>query len=522
MTALYTLSEVAAELGLADLIRQGRWPAGWVDGLPVYPVLVVGERELSSPIDCASHGRQAYFPPTELPAALNTAQAAFVQWRLRPAPQRGALVRALGEVIRAHKAALAKLIVLETGKIESEALGEVQECIDICDFAVGLSRQLHGLVIASERPEHRLLEQWHPLGVVGVVTAFNFPLAVWAWNSMLALVCGDAVVWKPSEKTPLIALAMQQLAQPVLQAHAAPAGLLQLVQGDALVGGALADSPIVALLSATGSTRMGQALAPRVAARFGRSLLELGGNNALILTPTADWAQALPAIVFSAVGTCGQRCTSLRRLLVPRSILAQVSEALVQVYKTLAIGDPRVAGTLVGPIIDSIALQAMKNKIQQAIQEGGTLLSGGQVVVGVPVGHYVQPALISMPTQTAVVQEETFAPLLYLLPYDTLSEAIALNNAVAQGLSSAIFTRDLREAELFISAAGSDCGLANVNCGTSGAEIGGAFGGEKATGGGRESGSDAWKNYMRRSTNTINYGQSLPLAQGVQFGLGTD
>ncbi|WP_410498231.1 aldehyde dehydrogenase family protein [Chitinibacter sp. S2-10] len=516
----YSLAEVAQSLGIAHWQKEQVWPSSVIRGRTHYAH--AAWHELSSPIDCVSHGRQALAQDDEISQAIGAAHEAFLVWRNWPAPRRGQVVKAIAAQVAQHKTELARLIVLEAGKIESEALGEVQEWIDLCDLALGQSRQLHGLVIASERPEHRLIEQWHPLGVVGVITAFNFPVAVWAWNAMLALVCGDAVVWKPSEKTPLTALACMHLVSKVLHEQGAPAGLVSLLQGDAQIGQQLAQHPTIALLSATGSCRMGRAVAQHVAERFGRSLLELGGNNALIITPGADLALAIPAIVFSAVGTCGQRCTSLRRLIVHESLIDAVCQQLVGIYGQLKIGDPRHTETLVGPLIDGIALQAMKNKIKEAIQDGGTVLCGGQVVIGVPVGHYVQPAIIRMPGQTAAMMEETFAPLLFVLSYRTLAEAIALNNEVPQGLSSAIFTQDQREAEQFISAVGSDCGLANVNVGTSGAEIGGAFGGEKATGGGRESGSDAWKNYMRRSTNTINYGASLPLAQGVHFDVKPD
>jgi aldehyde dehydrogenase (NAD+) len=513
----YGLAQVAAQTQIADLQRDGIWPAAWIGSNAIYHA----EHSLgiSSPIDGVSHGRLSYASDQDIDAVIGEARQAFEQWRTWPAPRRGQVIKAIADRVSRQKIALAHLIVIEAGKIEAEALGEVQEWIDLCDFAVGQSRQLHGLVMASERPEHRLIEQWHPLGVVGVITAFNFPMAVWAWNAMLALVCGNSVIWKPSEKTPLCALACVQLVREVLREHGAPLACVSVVQGGASIGQDLANNPSLPLISATGSSRMGQQLAPVVAARFGRSLLELGGNNALIVAPSADLAVALPAIVFSAVGTCGQRCTSLRRLIVHASLQEQVCNQLVSAYQRLPIGDPRDPATLVGPLIDGIALQAMKEKIEEAILAGGKLLCGGQVVVGVPVGHYVQPAMVLMPAQSTLMHSETFAPLLFVVSYQTLDEAIALNNAVPQGLSSAIFTQDQREAEQFISATGSDCGLANVNVGTSGAEIGGAFGGEKATGGGRESGSDAWKNYMRRSTNTLNYGATLPLAQNIQFNL---
>ena len=461
----------------------------------------------------------------EVQQAIDNASQASLQWRNEPAPLRGELVRLLGQVLREKREALGQLVTLESGKILSEGIGEVQEMIDICDFAVGLSRQLHGLTIASERPGHRMMETWHPLGVCGVITAFNFPVAVWAWNAALALVCGNAVIWKPSEKTPLTALAVHALLQQAIARHArqtaVPAALCQVLIGGAEVGVALSRSPAVALVSATGSVAMGRKVAVEVAQRLGRSLLELGGNNGMIVAPSADLDLALRAIVFSAVGTAGQRCTSLRRLFVERSKFDTLTAHIERVYATLNIGDPLAAGTLVGPLIDAQAYANMQAALSQARSEGG-IISGGERVAG-PGGEqafYVRPALVRMPQQSAVMHHETFAPILYALPYDDFSQAIALNNAVPQGLSSAIFTNDIREAELFMSANGSDCGLANVNIGTSGAEIGGAFGGEKETGGGRESGSDAWKTYMRRATNTINYSGALPLAQGVSFDIG--
>ena len=460
-------------------------------------------------------------------AAIAQAQSAFMAWRDVPAPRRGELVRLFGATLREHKAALAKLVTLEAGKVRSEGMGEVQEMIDICDFAVGLSRQLHGLTIASERPGHRMMEQWHPLGVVGVISAFNFPVAVWAWNAALALVCGNAVVWKPSEKTPLTALATQALLDRALSqfngdgGSPAPAGLSQVLNGRAEIGQALADDPRVALLSATGSTRMGRAVAPRVAARFGRCLLELGGNNAIIVTPSADLDLAVRGIAFGAWGTAGQRCTSTRRVIAHASIHDLLVQRLERARASLVVGDPRQAGVLVGPLIDGAAFIGMQASLAAAREQGGTVRGGERVMPEEcsDAAFYAAPALVTMPAQTAIVCHETFAPILYLLRYDTFDEAIALHNGVPQGLSSAIFSCDVREVEAFMSAAGSDCGIANVNIGTSGAEIGGAFGGEKETGGGRESGSDAWRNYMRRSTNTINYSRDLPLAQGVKFEL---
>jgi aldehyde dehydrogenase (NAD+) len=425
----------------------------------------------------------------------------------------------LGEELRAELPALGRLVTIETGKILSEGIGEVREMIDICTFASGLSRQLAGLTVPSERAKHRMMETWHPLGVVGVISAFNFPVAVWAWNAALALVCGDAVVWKPSEKTPLTALATYALFQRVAAKFGGvPAGLVTLLIGDAAVGQQLVDSPLVPLVSATGSTAMGRAVAPRLASRFARAILELGGNNAAIVCPTADLDLTLRAVAFSAMGTAGQRCTTLRRLIVHESIYEQLIGQLKRVYASVVIGDPREMGTLVGPLIDERAYLAMQKALVDARSAGATV-SGGERVAEADGSQafYVRPALVEMPTQADVVKRETFAPILYVLKYSNFEEAIALHNGVPQGLSSSIFTMNMREAERFLSATGSDCGIANVNIGTSGAEIGGAFGGEKETGGGRESGSDAWKQYMRRATNTINYGTELPLAQGVSF-----
>ncbi len=458
-----------------------------------------------SPIDGCEIGRVAVGDPSATCAA---AADAFLQWRSVPAPRRGELVRLLGEELRAAKAPLARLVTLEAGKIVSESLGEVQEMIDICDYAVGLSRQLYGLTIASERPDHRMIEQWHPLGPVVVISAFNFPVAVWAWNAALALVCGDPLVWKPSEKTPLTAAAVMALATRALARFGdAPDGLLQLVQGGRAVGEALVDDPRIALVSATGSTAMGRAVGVRVAARFGRSLLELGGNNAMIVAPSADLELAARAILFSAAGTAGQRCTTLRRLIVHEQVAEPLIARVRQLFEAVKVGDPRVDSTLIGPLIDEAAFEGMARVLGEAIER----------VDAVAGGQYVRPALVEVDAQAGTMLEETFAPILYALRYRTLDQAIALNNAVAQGLSSSIFTNDLREAERFLSDVGSDCGIANVNIGPSGAEIGGAFGGEKETGGGRESGSDSWRAYMRRQTNTINYGSDLPLAQGVRF-----
>ena len=461
-----------------------------------------------SPIDGAviEHVEQA--SATEIDAACASAAEAFLVWRTMPAPRRGELVRLLGEELRLAKEPLARLVTLEAGKIVQESLGEVQEMIDICDFAVGLSRQLYGLTIASERPSHRMMEQWHPLGPVLVISAFNFPVAVWAWNAALALVCGNPVIWKPSEKTPLVAAAVMALMTKALERFGdAPEGLVQLVQGGRDVGESLVDDPRIALVSATGSTAMGRIVGPRVAKRFGRVLLELGGNNATIVAPSADLALAERAILFSAAGTAGQRCTTLRRLIVHESIADGLIERIRQLFATVRVGDPRDPDTLVGPLIDEAAFAAMDR-----VLGGGT-----ERVEAAAGGFYVRPAIVEVDAQRGAVLTETFAPVLYVLRYRDFDEAIALNNAVAQGLSSSIFTNDLREAEQFLSAAGSDCGIANVNIGPSGAEIGGAFGGEKETGGGRESGSDSWKAYMRRQTNTVNYGRDLPLAQGICF-----
>ncbi len=477
-----------------------------------------GDYPVHTPIDGSQIATVKLLGKTETTARIDQAHAAFQAWRNVPAPRRGELVRLFGEVLREHKADLGELVSVEAGKITQEGLGEVQEMIDICDFAVGLSRQLYGLTIASERPGHHMRESWHPLGVVGVISAFNFPVAVWAWNTALALVAGNAVVWKPSEKTPLTALACQALFEKALQAFGdAPQGLAQLVIGGREAGEALVDDPRVPLVSATGSTRMGREVGPRVAARFGRSILELGGNNAMILAPSADLDLAVRGILFSAVGTAGQRCTTLRRLIVHRSIKDEVVARVKAAYGKVRIGDPR-ENNLVGPLIDKQSFDAMQGTLAKARDEGGQVFGGERQLAGeYPNAYYVSPAIAEMPGQSDVVRHETFAPILYVLAYDDFEEALRLNNEVPQGLSSCIFTTDLREAERFQSASGSDCGIANVNIGTSGAEIGGAFGGEKETGGGRESGSDAWKGYMRRQTNTVNYSRELPLAQGIVF-----
>jgi aldehyde dehydrogenase (NAD+) len=453
-------------------------------------------------------------------AAIAAAQKAFKDWRNVPGPKRGELVRLWAEELRAHKADLGRLVSIEVGKVTSEGLGEVQEMIDICDFAVGLSRQLYGLTIASERPSHRMMESWHPIGVVGVISAFNFPVAVWSWNTALALVCGNAVVWKPSEKANLSALAAtatldRAIARFNAEGGNAPAGLATTVLGAREAGEALVDSPAVALVSATGSTRMGREVGPKVAARFGRCLLELGGNNAAIVGPTANLDLTLRGLAFAAMGTAGQRCTTLRRLFLHESVYDTLLPRLKAAYASVKVGNPLEQGVLVGPLIDEAALNGMQAALDQARAAGGTV-HGGEVVTGLG-GAYARPALVEMPSQTGPVVHETFAPILYVMKYSDFDAALDLHNAVPQGLSSSVFTNDMREAEAFLSARGSDCGIANVNIGPSGAEIGGAFGGEKETGGGRESGSDAWKAYMRRATNTINYGSTLPLAQGVVF-----
>jgi len=458
--------------------------------------------------------------PDEVRAAIDRAGAAFARWRTVPAPVRGAVIKRLGVLLTEHKADLADLVSIEAGKIGSEALGEVQEMIDICDFAVGLSRQLEGRTMASERPRHRLMETWHPLGVVGVITAFNFPVAVWSWNTAVALACGDTVVWKPSPLTALTALACGALLDRAAADCGAPEDLNAVVIAGADGARALVDSPQVALVSATGSERMGAEVGPRVAARMGRCLLELGGNNGAIVAPSADLELATRGIVFAAAGTAGQRCTTMRRLIAHEDIAADLIGRLAEVYGRLPVGDPLADGTLVGPLISGTAHDAMMEALGRARDDGGEVLAGGRrrPAAGHDGAYYVEPAIVRMPGQTALVHRETFAPILYVMTYRELGDAVSMHNAVPQGLSSSIFTRDQREAEQFMASDGSDCGIVNVNIGTSGAEIGGAFGGEKSTGGGRESGSDAWRAYMRRATNTVNYSDELPLAQGVNFG----
>ncbi|MEM7089484.1 MAG: aldehyde dehydrogenase family protein [Pseudomonadota bacterium] len=480
--------------------------------------LTGGTLIVRSPIDGRVLAKVHETPVSEMETIFANAKTAFKTWRTVPAPRRGELIRLLGEELRAAKDDLGALVSWEAGKITSEGLGEVQEMIDICDFAVGLSRQLYGLTIASERPGHRMMETWHPAGPVGVISAFNFPVAVWSWNAALAIVCGDPVIWKPSEKSPLTAMACQKIFERALVRFGdAPANLLQTLIGGAALGEALVASEDVPVISATGSTRMGRAVAPVVAARFGKCILELGGNNAMIVGSSADLEMAVRAIVFSAVGTAGQRCTTLRRLIVHNSVKDELVVRLKKAYAGLPIGDPLAEGTLVGPLVDEAAGAAMTAALKAAEAEGGSVFGGKRVTDDMPGGVYMEPAIVEMPGQTATVKTETFAPILYVLGYDDFGDAIDLQNDVPQGLSSCVFTLNMREAEQFLTAAGSDCGIANVNIGPSGAEIGGAFGGEKETGGGRESGSDAWKAYMRRQTNTVNYSAELPLAQGVKF-----
>jgi aldehyde dehydrogenase (NAD+) len=549
MNAQVRVTSVASDV--SALLQQLGVPADRVSG---------GSLNVHSPVNGERVAQVKTVSAADASAVIDKAHAAFLAWRKVPAPRRGELVRLFGEELRAAKNDLGMLVTLEAGKITSEGLGEVQEMIDICDFAVGLSRQLYGLTLATERGEHRMMETWHPLGVVGVISAFNFPVAVWSWNSALALVCGDSVVWKPSEKTPLTALAVHALFErarakfngvPVgtpgtgssgltvgssvtgsssvnisspasapsaasAPANGAPDGLCGLLIGGREVGEALVDHQKVPLVSATGSTAMGRQVGPRLAARFARSLLELGGNNAAIVCPSADLDLALRAIAFAAMGTAGQRCTTLRRLFVHESVYDSLIPRLKSAYSSVRVGDPRESGTLVGPLIDEASYTRMQRALDAAKSAGGTI-TGGERVSAASAGAYVRPALVEMPRQSDIVREETFAPILYVIRYRDFEDAVRMQNDVPQGLSSSIFTRDLREAERFVSSEGSDCGIANVNIGPSGAEIGGAFGGEKETGGGREAGSDSWKAYMRRATNTINYGTTLPLAQGVKF-----
>ena len=482
-----------------------------------------GTLVVRSPVTGAEIGKLPEETAQGAAKAIEAAHEAFLEWRLVPAPKRGELVRLLGEELRAAKAALGRLVSIEVGKITSEGLGEVQEMIDICDFAVGLSRQLYGLTIATERADHRMMETWHPLGAIGIISAFNFPVAVWSWNAALAIVCGNSTIWKPSEKTPLTALATQAifekaLARYVAEGNTAPKNLSTLLIGGREIGEILVDHEKVPLVSATGSTAMGRAVGPRLAQRFARSILELGGNNAAIVTPTADLDLTLRGVAFAAMGTAGQRCTTLRRLFVHESVYDTLVPRLTKAYQSVTIGNPLADGTLVGPLIDKAAYEKMQKALDAARAAGGKVTGGERVHDGEAEGaYYVRPAIVEMPAQAGPVKEETFAPILYVMKYSSFDEALSLHNDVPQGLSSSIFTNDMREAESFVSVRGSDCGIANVNIGPSGAEIGGAFGGEKETGGGRESGSDAWKAYMRRATNTLNYGRTLPLAQGVKF-----
>ncbi|WP_299078387.1 aldehyde dehydrogenase family protein [uncultured Paraglaciecola sp.] len=478
-----------------------------------------GDFIVQSPINGSLIGKVSLDSIDSIENKVGNAKAAFQAWRTVPAPKRGELIRLLGETLREHKENLGALVSLEAGKIKEEGLGEVQEMIDICEFAVGVSRQLYGLTIASERPGHHMRETWHPLGVIGVISAFNFPVAVWAWNSALAIICGNPVIWKPSEKTPLVALACQALFEKALARFGeAPEYLSQVLLGKTDIGNALVENKDVALISATGSTRMGKIVGPKVAERFGKCLLELGGNNAMILTPSADLDLAIRGVLFSAVGTAGQRCTTLRRLFVHESIKEDILSRVKSAYETVSIGHP-LEGNLVGPLIDNDSFNNMQLALEKAKDLGGKVTGGERVLMDkYPNAYYVKPAIVEFDEQNDVVRNETFAPILYVMTYKNFNDALAMQNDVSQGLSSCVFTNDLREAEIFLSDRGSDCGIANVNIGTSGAEIGGAFGGEKETGGGRESGSDAWKNYMRRQTNTVNYSTELPLAQGINFG----
>jgi aldehyde dehydrogenase (NAD+) len=496
-----TYHQILAELNLTPYLTQ------------------TGAISIQSPIDGCELARLAETPLSDVDKIIDQAQAAFLLWRNIPAPKRGELIRLFGEELRAEKENLAHIVTLESGKILEEGRGEIQEMIDMCDFAVGLSRQLYGLTIVSERSQHRMMETWHPLGIVGIITPFNFPAAVWAWNACLALICGNSLIWKPSAKTSLTALACQNLLlKAVQQFGAAPPHLHQVLLGNEIIAQMVVDSPRIPLISATGSTRMGKYVGPKVAARFGKVLLELGGNNAMIVAPSADQSLALQAILFSAVGTAGQRCTSLRRIFVHDSIYTSLVQKLKKNYETLPIGNPLEKGTLVGPLIDQASFQHMQNALTTSQKEGGVVFGGERVLEeAYPNAFYVRPAIVEMPGQTEIVRTETFAPILYVMKYTDFEEVLVLHNEVMQGLSSCIFTNDVREAEQFISTQGSDCGIANINIGPSGAEIGGAFGGEKETGGGRESGTDTWKAYMRRATNTINYSKVLPLAQGIKF-----
>lgn len=510
---MQNISAILKQLGIRKVSESVCTGVNWISA--------VGSkhREIVSPVNGKTIGTVIYATESEYEAVMKRAGDAFNVWRNMPAPKRGEIVRQFGNVLREYKDQLGALVSYEMGKSLQEGKGEVQEMIDICDYAVGLSRQLYGLTIASERPMHRMSEQWHPLGVVGIISAFNFPVAVWSWNAMIAAVCGNVSVWKPSEKTPLSAVACMNLMKIVLEENKLPEGIFTLVNGDAGIGKMMAEDKRIALISATGSTAMGRSVGKAVASRLGKSLLELGGNNAIIVSDNADQDMALRAVVFGAVGTAGQRCTTTRRLIINEKIYDAFIKKLLKVYKQLRIGNPLDEEMHVGPLIDSAAVNSFTSALDQLKKEGGKILYGGKVLSGkgYESGCYVQPAVCEARNTYRIVQEETFAPILYVMKYKKLSEALAMQNDVRQGLSSAIFSNDIREAELFLSGIGSDCGIANVNIGTSGAEIGGAFGGEKETGGGRESGSDSWKAYMRRQTNTVNYGSSLPLAQGIKF-----
>lgn len=509
------IGKVLDELGLSGIMNGAGTGNHWVktsgDILESY-----------SPCDGALIGKVKQATAADYEEVMKAACAAFPEWRMWPAPRRGEVVRQMGDALRKYKEPLGKLVSYEMGKSYQEGLGEVQEMIDICDFAVGLSRQLYGLTMHSERPLHRMYEQYHPLGPVGIISAFNFPVAVWSWNAMLAMICGDVCIWKPSEKTPLTAIACQHIIAPILKKNNVPEGVSCLVIGDYKIGELLTKDTRVPLISATGSTRMGKKVAVAVGERLGRSLLELGGNNAIILTPDADLKMAITGVLFGAVGTAGQRCTTTRRLIIHESIFESFKTSLEKAYKQVTIGNPLEEGVLMGPLIDKDAVKNYTDAITKIKEQGGKIIYGGKVLEGpgYESGCYVVPTIAEVKNEYQIVQHETFAPILYLIKYKTIDEAIAIQNGVPQGLSSAIFSRNILETEKFLSHAGSDCGIANVNIGTSGAEIGGAFGGEKETGGGRESGSDAWKNYMRRQTNTINFSTHLPLAQGIKFDIG--
>jgi aldehyde dehydrogenase (NAD+) len=506
------IQDILTQLGIQEINN------GTSTGTNHFSTADAAIKEIYSPVDGKLIGKVKYTTPAEYNQVITAAQEAFTTWRKVPAPKRGEIIRQYGNLLREFKEPLGSLVSYEMGKSYQEGLGEVQEMIDICDFAVGLSRQLYGLTMHSERPSHRMYEQWHPIGIVGIISAFNFPVAVWSWNAMLAAVCGDVCVWKPSEKTPLSAIACQLLMSRVLKENNLPEGIFSLINGDYTVGELMTNDTRVPLISATGSTRMGKIVGAAVGQRLGKSLLELGGNNAIILTPNANLDLALRGVVFGAVGTAGQRCTTTRRLIIHESIYESVKQKLVNAYGQLTIGSP-LENNLVGPLIDKDAVNSYLKAIEKLKAEGGNILCGAEVLsgAGYESGCYVKPTIAEAKNSFEIVQEETFAPILYLLKYNDIDEAIAMQNDVKQGLSSSIFTDNLQEAEQFLSAWGSDCGIANVNIGTSGAEIGGAFGGEKETGGGRESGSDSWKAYMRRQTNTINYGKELPLAQGIEF-----